>query len=775
MLKKIGFGGIILSLFFACGAVPVLAAPNISMTVRAANEGFAKHGSWTNVLVELNNVGSEVGGELIVEVRPPNEFQQDGGRMGPSVQYVVPVSLPAGARKRVPVEVPLSGWGDVHVEFRAGGDLVAETDLSLVMLAPDAALIGVLSGDELGLPALTRSGIKGSVHVIRLDADSLPSRASMMDQYTTIALSRFDSGKLTKEQGQALAAWVGQGGSLILAGGPEWRRSFAGLPTELLPVQVTGTTEVDLSPIGDLVKQPLVGRGTVSTGSLVRGQVLARSIDGETPLVVLDRVGSGRVLYLAADPGLDPLVLWLGQADLFTRFGGMNQLPVQFAGDNRDSMMAQALQRMQGLGLPSMGLIGSILLGYIVLIGPINYLVLKRLDRAEWSWVTIPALSIVILGAVYGLGMGKRTPLLTHLITITESTPATGAATQRSYVGLYSPAKSSLSITMEDVHLVRPIVTFGEGGIGGGTGRVIRGEKTRLELTGLNNYSMKAFAMERDLATVGGLDLVEFRQKDGVTSGRVANRTGQVVTDLVLAFGGMTGVQVGTLAVDQVSEPIVLQVGLGDMGKGMPIMQFGPQSSGGNDFDTNRRQQIWYAVFEQYQGFDPNTSGMVTIAGWTPLPIGGANPSLSSLGQLHLGGNLVISTLPIPYDASSGDVPAGIVVGVPTDMTNLGRSMFGYMLQGGTYTFQFHLPPLNLDMVSEMILHVNPMGARWSSLTMSALNRKTGLWVNLLGQSEQSLQMWRDFVGGDGMLQVKLQTNEHFEITPLTISTKGGQ
>ena len=35
-----------------------------------------------------------------------------------------------------------------------------------------------------------------------------------------------------------------------------------------------------------------------------------------------------------------------------------------------------------------------LLFGYIALIGPINYLVLRRLDRREWAWITMPILIV---------------------------------------------------------------------------------------------------------------------------------------------------------------------------------------------------------------------------------------------------------------------------------------------------------------------------------------------------------------------------------------------
>ncbi len=45
-------------------------------------------------------------------------------------------------------------------------------------------------------------------------------------------------------------------------------------------------------------------------------------------------------------------------------------------------------------------LLGGILL-FIVLVGPVNMLVLRAVGRPEWSWVTIPVLSVLFLGGFW--------------------------------------------------------------------------------------------------------------------------------------------------------------------------------------------------------------------------------------------------------------------------------------------------------------------------------------------------------------------------------------
>jgi hypothetical protein len=51
-------------------------------------------------------------------------------------------------------------------------------------------------------------------------------------------------------------------------------------------------------------------------------------------------------------------------------------------------------------------LLGAIAL-FIVLVGPVNFLLLRRLGRPEWAWLTVPVLSIVFVGGFWLIGRGS--------------------------------------------------------------------------------------------------------------------------------------------------------------------------------------------------------------------------------------------------------------------------------------------------------------------------------------------------------------------------------
>src|SRR4029078_3512544 len=74
------------------------------------------------------------------------------------------------------------------------------------------------------------------------------------------------------------------------------------------------------------------------------------------------------------------------------------------AGGGDDSQIVQAAAQLPNLALPPVGGLIAILVVYILLIGPINYLILKRIDRREWAWVTMPVLIVAFAVGAYGFG-----------------------------------------------------------------------------------------------------------------------------------------------------------------------------------------------------------------------------------------------------------------------------------------------------------------------------------------------------------------------------------
>lgn len=730
-------------------ALPAWAAPRVDMAVQLANEGRVKQGGRLTLWIDLTNLGGESSGELVVEL--DDEY--------PHSQYVVPYTLAAGTKKRIPVSFEPETSGQVAVRLYAGGERIAEKVVTPTWLPPGTPMVGVLSGDELGIPALTQfqSGNGQSGQVVRLDATTLADNAGLLDQFDVIALSRFDSASLSKEQLRALEVWVGRGGTLLLAGGPEWRRTIGPLPASLVPVEITGTRSVSLAPLGEATAKPLAEQGVVSVAQL-RGAEATLSADG-VPLVATAAVGAGRVIYLAFDPGLNPLASWSGQVPLFNRLlGGVGtNMGNQWFG-SMDWQIQQALRRLPEWVMPGLGSMLMLLLGYLIVIGPVNYLILKRFDKREWAWLSLPVLSLLFVGGFYFVGFGRFEPVVSHLITITELSPGTGTGTTTSYLGVYAPGKRSFAVPVTGAGFIQPFQMGGRRV----NGRVVMGDRTTVEFPTMSNTTMSGFTMEQDITLTGGIDLVEAQLSGRFLTGKLKNRLDRPIDGLAITVGGSSQL-VGRLAPGETSELISLAL---DEVDPLMMQRWGglrtPSVGEESTPDGQRRSMVLSYLFAQLP--QQSNSGII-LSGWIETPFQEAN--FGNTGKLVQGTNLVYEILPLPVGGQSVEIPAGLIQGFPLDLTKVDRLPDGYMLRPGTATFGIVLPVLDVSKVGAIEVDLLQ-----SFVKASVRNQKSGQWVPLTGQ-RMLLEPWQDFISSLGVIELQYESDDHMNIPAPTVTVRG--
>ena len=113
--------------------------------------------------------------------------------------------------------------------------------------------------------------------------------------------------------------------------------------------------------------------------------------------------GSGSVTLL----GFDPATSWIAEGDAIDVPLWRRLLPPRSGGTVAladDQTIVGAVANLPSLALPPIGALLVLLAGYIVLVGPVNYLVLRWLDRREWAWVTVPGAD----RGVHGRGVRDR-------------------------------------------------------------------------------------------------------------------------------------------------------------------------------------------------------------------------------------------------------------------------------------------------------------------------------------------------------------------------------
>ncbi len=262
------------------------------------------------------------------------------------------IEIPAGSVKEYVVEAPAPGRRrqmTVKVVDEAGTELASQ-QLQVRTLA-EGVLVGAIdAGDiESRLRGATTTPTGAPVTTVALGASDIGPRLAPVS-YLVVgsgALADLDaSGR------QSLTAWVKSGGRLL------------GPATELSAVAEIGS-----------------------------GEALAGAP------VVVQRVGRGE-LGLVEDPEEVTVEQW--SAVLRDRPSAAKIVDQSTQGWG--STLLAAASSAQEVSVPALPWLLAGIVVFIVLVGPVNFVILRAVGKPEWAWFTIPALSIVFLIAFWGVG-----------------------------------------------------------------------------------------------------------------------------------------------------------------------------------------------------------------------------------------------------------------------------------------------------------------------------------------------------------------------------------
>ena len=518
-----------------------------------AFEGHFKSGEWLPIWVELENNGPDIDGEIHVRKT-----------LGQGVAtYAVPVALPTGSRKRVPVYVLPSSYSrqleleliDKFVDRSIEGDdaRLLSQKFSVEPLPNETYFAGLIASEQGALSLITSASMAKDARDITLVDVSLidlPEQAQALNSFDLLILNNVDTSALTAGQSRALTEWVLLGGHLIIGGGVNAQRTVAGLSPSLLPVALEEAVKVDqvseLDAFVDAVAISMPGPFVLATGEVIDGETLVRS-DG-LPLLVQKQVGKGRVEYVALDLAIAPFSGWIGTPQLWSKLleQGMASYPEWTSPDissrtMRAERLLHPLANLPSLDLPSIHTLGWLLGLYILVVGPANYLLLRWWHRLQWAWLTIPLLTIIFSMGAFGVGYAMRgTDVILSHIAIVEPLPEGTSARLSSYMGLFSPLQESYEVTIESGGLISSMRSeqnpWGTNGPIASEMLFLQGSPLQLRGLSVNQWSMQSFMVEDRWDEFGQIQ-GDFQLGKGRMKGILVNGTDQPFYDVTLVLG----------------------------------------------------------------------------------------------------------------------------------------------------------------------------------------------------------------------------------------------
>ena len=382
------------------------AADPLRMTVTSLFEKVVPQSQSQPILVQLENDGAGAQGVI----------RLTSGSF--SVEQAV--DLPSGAKKKVVMYVPSDYQGiNAVLSTNRGGVQKSfnppypSDQQSLILNITDAP--GDMGFLQLALRA------QGSVRNVVITRDAYvepalaPTRSVGYKGFAAVMLGS-GSERLSDEAVAALKMWAQTGGHIVFVGGASAPVLSDARWTDALPIKDARVKTIPQATyLADLSAEEAPGPISVVAGTPLPGVI---SLGDEEKYAYKRRYGVGAITLLALNPTEAPYNRWIGNRRAFLRLvdqydvgrstsyvgGGSVEVSTMGTGLVLGSTTARSMSPVAGpqfssadpfsTKLPDGSFFVGILLGYLVLVIPVNFLILKKMKRGELAWITAPVLSL---------------------------------------------------------------------------------------------------------------------------------------------------------------------------------------------------------------------------------------------------------------------------------------------------------------------------------------------------------------------------------------------
>ena len=323
------------------------------MAAEVVFDGRIQSNQWACVQVEVENIGDPVDGQL--------EIYTTGVDLSVEPKrYARLLDVGRKARKRVFLYFEAEGydseWTVQLVDRRGKGAVVAATVFRTTSKEPDDLVVGFVGDDPQGMTVVreTWSGaVPGHDRVSQWERRrvllSLVSPTDMPDRwigYNVVDILIWrqpDPTGMDPAQLEALAHFVGMGGTLVVPVTDHWQPVRDSALERLLPVDLLGSAQLSsgdaLLRALDLESVPMAEDESILVADArAREGATIRAADGEQVLWAHWPYGLGQVVFLGMDPALHPIK---GEVDRATFWRRLLWLP-QPEGGQRDHITREA-------------------------------------------------------------------------------------------------------------------------------------------------------------------------------------------------------------------------------------------------------------------------------------------------------------------------------------------------------------------------------------------------------------------------------------------------
>lgn len=554
------------------------AAATLDVQAKVGIAGKAKYQTVVPIQVTVKNNGTNFSGDMVINAS--SSYQATSAQ-------VIPIDIAAGEEKTF--DIYLDGNysnEDAFAFFEGGiekGKKVAyegTKQLQANFLDPSSVFIYTLTDKSDRLAAflrLSQLAPQNNVEVFNLNQIKdyiLPEDTQGFAMANVIVIDEIAIADLSQKQQDSLLKWVQNGGTLLV-GAADQVNATAGIFKDYLPLklskQMTSVSADSLSKLsgGGTFTQPISIYGaTENQGSI---PVLT---DNNKILASKKKVGSGEIIQTAFSLGDQPLASMDGYPALVGKLLNIQKMTPQGMTVNGQSLVDQISYDLRNINelFPSFEVSVSymviVIVLYILIIGPILYFILKKIDKREHAWWIIPAISIVLSIALFIFGakdrIGQPQIQQSAFYKVNEDSSVNGyyvesILTNRSGDFVVNADKNTSAFALrnsndfagirEDLHEISYIKENANG--------------STLTLRNLSYLSVQSFAGKSAAQNIGKMD-IDITLNNEKLTGTIKNKFPFALKDVTL-ISGIKEVKLGdieangTLKVDKELKATVLQ------------------------------------------------------------------------------------------------------------------------------------------------------------------------------------------------------------------------
>ncbi|MFD2656739.1 hypothetical protein [Gracilibacillus thailandensis] len=428
----------------------------LEIKVEAGIDGKAKEGKGYPVTLTITNNKEDFNGDLVITL--------------PVVNKVLPIDIASGTTKTISFSIqgmqemmhyqPNANQNEqlFHLyegDWKDGNEVTLDSNLDLnpTYIQPDKLVIGVLSDRPDSLNYLKLTSFFGSdPEVINLDESMITDDSLGLDIFDLLVVNDYSIAQLPTQKQESIKEWVQNDGTLITGSKPGLKQQFGSL-ADILPLTITGQEEVEqIRGFEAISQEPIeADRIELFTGE-VDEEAAVLYQEGDIPLVMEKRIGKGAVTQIAFDLGLSQLADWQGNDPLWQSIGNdngnvdayMNNIGMRTVDRLRD--ISRTFPTLANLKVSTLAILFTV---YLLVIIPILYFVLKRMDKREWAWIIIPVFAIVSSVGLYTIGAKDRGGAIKTNVMSVISLDEQGMGSGEGVISMLSKGSGSYTLSMD--------------------------------------------------------------------------------------------------------------------------------------------------------------------------------------------------------------------------------------------------------------------------------------------------------------------------------------